>query len=402
MDTDSHVFSSWEERFVSRGKGRRVVHYYLKDTSGDLILAVVGTERSLKNMLYVVSKDYLDAFGHTSTINSDTKWRTRKRVVEWLTNLISKQHQSPPISNTPRRETRRSALIAQEDPSMQGPSGSRSVREGGRSGIRKSTPGNQIAQAKPPTYPKLKIKYPNIEPVGIQLVEPQRKRSFDVGDNIEVLSNDSGMKGCWFRCKVLQVSQKRMHVQYNDIQDCESLEKLKEWIPSCKVAVSDKLGMRSSGRLTVRPQPLEDSSDCSFELGAAVDAWWSDGWWEGVVTGFDVSGSGDLQLYFPGENISLEIQRKNVRTSRDWVDAKWIEVEPKKDIKSFIDSSLTYASRFNINEPESCENQMAPRLMAPEYNKMTSTSKHSAEKQDTDVLKLKKRWEIDFLADNKN
>lgn len=103
-----------------------------------------------------------------------------------------------------------------------------------------------------------------------------------------------------------------------------------------------------------------------------------------------------------GENISLEIQRKNVRTSRDWVDAKWIEVEPKKDTKSFIDSSLTYASRFNINEPESCENQMAPRLMAPEYNKMTSTSKHSAEKQDTDVLKLKKRWEIDFLADNKN
>lgn len=110
---------------------------------------------------------------------------------------------------------------------MQGPSGSRSVREGGRSGIRKSTLGNQIAQAKPPTYPKLKIKYPNIEPVGIQLVEPQRKRSFDVGDNIEVLSNDSGMKGCWFRCKVLQVSQKHMHVQYNDIQDCESLEKLK-------------------------------------------------------------------------------------------------------------------------------------------------------------------------------
>ncbi|XP_006351004.1 uncharacterized protein [Solanum tuberosum] len=414
MDTDSHVFSSWEEHVVSQGKGRRVVHYYLKDTSGELILAVVGTEGSSRNMLYVVSEDYLDAFGHTSTINSDTKWRTRKGVVEWLTILISKHHQSPPISNTPRRETRRSALMAghisddvskkitQEDPSMQGPSGSRSVGESCHSGIRKSIPGNQIAQAKPPTYPKLKIKYPNIEPVGIQLVEPQYKRSFDVGDSIEVLCNDSGMKGCWFRCKVLQVSQKRMEVQYIDIQDCESLEKLEEWIPSYKVAVSDKLGMRCTGRLTVRPQPLEDSSDCSFELGAAVDAWWSDGWWEGVVTGFDVSGSDHLQVYFPGENILLEIQRKNVRTSRDWVDDKWIEVEQKKDMKSFIGSSLTYASRGSINEPENCENQMAPRLMAPEDNKMASTSKHSAEKQDTDVLKLKKRWYIDFLADNKN
>ncbi|KAH0713542.1 hypothetical protein KY289_009501 [Solanum tuberosum] len=411
---DSHVFSSWEEHVVSQGKGRRVVHYYLKDTSGELILAVVGTEGSSRNMLYVVSEDYLDAFGHTSTINSDTKWRTRKGVVEWLTILISKHHQSPPISNTPRRETRRSALMAghisddvskkitQEDPSMQGPSGSRSVGESDHSGIRKSIPGNQIAQAKSPTYPKLKIKYPNIEPVGIQLVEPRYKRSFDVGDNIEVLCNDSGMKGCWFRCKVLQVSQKRMEVQYNDIQDCESLEKLEEWIPSYKVAVSDKLGMRCTGRLTVRPQPMEDSSDCSFELGAAVDAWWSDGWWEGVVTGFDVSGSDHLQVYFPGENILLEIQRKNVRTSRDWVDDKWIEVERKKDIKSFIGSSLTHASRCSINEPENCENQMTPRLMAPEDNKMASTSKDSAEKQDTDVLKLKRRWYIDFLADNKN
>ncbi|KAK6775483.1 hypothetical protein RDI58_026484 [Solanum bulbocastanum] len=140
-----------------------------------------------------------------------------------------------------------SKKITQEDPSIQGPSGSRSVGESDHSGIRKSIPGNQIAQAKPPTFPKLKIKYPNMETVGIQIVEPQYKRSFDVGDNIEFLSNDSGMKGCWFRCK--------------------------EWIPSYKVAVSDKLGMRYTGRLTVRPQPLEDSSDCSFELGAAVDAW---------------------------------------------------------------------------------------------------------------------------------
>ncbi|WMV53851.1 hypothetical protein MTR67_047236 [Solanum verrucosum] len=449
MDTDSHVFSSWEEHVVSQGKGRRVVHYYLKDTSGELILAVVGTEESSKNMLYVVSEDYLDAFGHTSTINSDTKWRTRKGVVEWLTVLISKHHQSPPISSqlalklggggkgveglpktvslslrgrvkdgvvlhckidflyvvdTPRRETRRSALMAghisdevsqnitRENPATQGPRGSRSVGESDHSGIRKSIPGNQIAQAKPPTYPRLKIKYPNIEPVGIQLVEPQYKLCFEVGDNLEVLCNDSGMKGCWLRCKVLQVSQKRMKVQYDDIRDCDSLEKLEEWVPSYKVAGSDKFGMRCTGRLTVRPRPLEDSSVNYFELGAAVDAWWSNGWWEGVVTGFGVSGSGDLQVYFPGENILLEIQRKNVRTSREWVDDKWAEVERKKDINSFISSSLTCLSSCGINEPGNCENQMAPRLVVPEDNKLASTSKHSAEKQDTNVLKLKKRW----------
>ncbi|KAH0745648.1 hypothetical protein KY285_007305 [Solanum tuberosum] len=55
------------------------------------------------------------------------------------------------------------------------------------------------------------------------------------------------------------------------------------------------------------------------------------------------------------ENILLEIQRKNVRTSRDWVDDKWVEVEGKKDIKSFISSSLTYVSRCTIKELGNCE-----------------------------------------------
>lgn len=52
-----------------------------------------------------------------------------------------------------------------------------------------------------------------------------------------------------------------------------------------------------------------------------------------------------------GENILLETERKNVRTSRDWVDDKWVEVEGKKDIKSFINSSSTYVSTRSIKEP---------------------------------------------------
>lgn len=60
--------------------------------------------------------------------------------------------------------------------------------------------------------------------------------------------------------------------------------------------------MRCSGRLTVRPRPPSDFTDCNFDIGAPVDAWWSDGWWEGVVIGCDMSGtgSGSVQVYFPG------------------------------------------------------------------------------------------------------
>lgn len=52
----------------------------------------------------------------------------------------------------------------------------------------------------------------------------------------------------------------------------------------------DKLGIRCPGRPTIRPAVLHDQIDPSFEVGAFVDAWWSDGWWEGVVTGIGNSG----------------------------------------------------------------------------------------------------------------
>jgi hypothetical protein len=58
--------------------------------------------------------------------------------------------------------------------------------------------------------------------------------------------------------------------------------------------------MRCSGRLTIRPSPPEDFTDCKLEVGAAVDAWWSDGWWEGVITRVDISGNDTLHVYFPG------------------------------------------------------------------------------------------------------
>ncbi|PHT64616.1 hypothetical protein T459_29041 [Capsicum annuum] len=512
-------------------------------------------------MIYVVTKDYLDAFGHTSTINSETKWRAKLDVVGWLTSLISEPHQSSPISNTPASEKKRSAStaghisdegqlpskskpkisnilwsgtawtcakrlkhypsfstkgititvnsfaiikaeeeghylaylddfyenkkgeksvkvrwfqhlqevqcvipqleghpgeifitphtqviyaecidapatvltpedyeryislapenlfsgvyvccwefknnkvmpfsvsdldgyynqmiftmlsnhqaqlkskgpmsheikdITREDPIKQGPRGSRSVGGSRSSGIRKSIPGNQLAKAKPPTCPKLKTKIPSSGPAGVQLVEPQFKLSFEVGDNLEVLRRDIGLRGCWFRCKVLKVSEKHLKVQYDDIQDCDGPDKLKEWVSSYRVADSDKLGMRCIGRLTIRPRPPEDFSD--FLL------------------------NGHLQVFFPGENRLLEIPRKNVRISRDWIDNKWVEVTGKKDIKSFISWSLNDVSKCSIKEPGNCENQMAPKLVAPEDKKMASISEHLAEKQATDVLKPK-------------
>ena len=54
MAVNNRCFVEWKEQFVSQERGNRVVHYYLKDSAGESVLAVVGTERSVRHMCYVV------------------------------------------------------------------------------------------------------------------------------------------------------------------------------------------------------------------------------------------------------------------------------------------------------------------------------------------------------------
>jgi hypothetical protein len=90
-----------------------------------------------------------------------------------------------------------------------------------RSDLRNWGCGNPIAKCKS-GYPKLKLRLSK-KTMGIEFVMPQSKcpAPFKVNEKIELLCQDSGIRGCWFRCKVLQASQKHLKVQYEDIQDVE-------------------------------------------------------------------------------------------------------------------------------------------------------------------------------------
>ncbi|KAL8461658.1 hypothetical protein ACS0TY_032948 [Phlomoides rotata] len=159
-------------------------------------------------------------------------------------------------------------------------------------------------------------------------------------DNIELLSQDSGMRGCWFRCKVLRSTTKHLKVQYNDVEDAVGHGKLEEWIPATREAVPDEMGVRHAGRLRVRPWPDWDSSAVKLEVGAPVDAWWCDGWWEGIVIGYNTLTQTKFQIYFPGEKRFMTVERKDLRISKDWIDNKWVDAIAKPDILSAITSIL--------------------------------------------------------------
>lgn len=92
MSGNGHYFVEWKEEFVSQEQGNRVVHYFLKDSTGESVLAVVGTERSVRHMFYVIAEDFLEAYGKENSVHAGFKWRSRREVVDWLTSMLSKQH----------------------------------------------------------------------------------------------------------------------------------------------------------------------------------------------------------------------------------------------------------------------------------------------------------------------
>ncbi|GLT80217.1 hypothetical protein SLA2020_516690 [Shorea laevis] len=548
MSANNRSFVGWEEHIICPERGSRVVHFYLKDDTGDLVLAVIGTERSIRHMMYVVTGEFSQTYGSQSM-----KWRARREVVEWLQSLISRPsldmqmddsltgfgslevstisesfaHQPHlPDQMVPRKlKVHKSNIewsgvawictkqlkhypafsrdgdsiavhsfvfiLAEEEShhvgyledmyedkrgqkkvkvrwfnhnqevknvmpqlkahpreifitphvqvisaesidrlatvltpmhyekcmtvfshtlssgvhmcsrqfknnrvkpftliklrgycnqailySLDGPlftkqkakwyksnkddrevftdtvtvSGKRNRSDQGQeglesgSGVGNSVPGNQVMKCKP-TYPKLKLRFSRMGIVG----HPQFPPAFRVDEKIELLCEDSGIRGCWFTCKVLKISHKKLRVQYNDLEDAEGSGKLEECVPAFKVAAPDKLGMRSPGRLTIRPCPPKDSRECKFEVGAPIDVWWSDGWWEGVVTGVGISNDDDMQVYLPGEAMFLTIQRENTRISRDWICNKWVDIKGRPDILSYLSANFNPGMKLSTS-----------------------------------------------------
>ncbi|KAL0353519.1 UNVERIFIED_CONTAM: protein AGENET DOMAIN (AGD)-CONTAINING P1 [Sesamum angustifolium] len=162
---------------------------------------------------------------------------------------------------------------------------------------------------------------------------------FALNEKVEFLLSRQWHRGCWFRCTVLEVSRRQMKILYDDVKDEESCTNLEEWVPTYRLAKADKLGMRH-------------------------DAWWNDGWWEGVVSGTSDGKNGIYQIYIPGENLYLNVELKNLRVSRDWIGDRWVDVEPNPNIlhvlsATSMDTKLAVSSAVSKeaksdNSPTSC------------------------------------------------
>ncbi|GAU32126.1 hypothetical protein TSUD_218770 [Trifolium subterraneum] len=160
-----------------------------------------------------------------------------------------------------------------------------------------------------------------------------------VGSQVEVLSQDSGIRGCWFRASVIKKHKDKVKVQYHDIQDADDeAKKLEEWILASKVVLLDDMGLRVPERTKIRPQSNKRGMSFVGDVGYVVDAWWHDGWWEGIV----LQKESDIKyhVYFPGEKKLLIFGPANLRHSQDWTGNGWVKVRERPDLVASILSNL--------------------------------------------------------------
>ncbi|OIW06927.1 hypothetical protein TanjilG_18315 [Lupinus angustifolius] len=162
-----------------------------------------------------------------------------------------------------------------------------------------------------------------------------------VGSQVEVLSQDSGIRGCWFRASVIKKHKNKVKVLYQDIPDAvDETKELEEWILASKISVHDELCLRMYGRTRIRPASPSPKFEIllGVDVGSIVDAWWHDGWWEGII--IHKESEANYHVYFPGEKLVSVFDLDNLRCSQEWTGNEWVDVRGRPDLVASIWSSL--------------------------------------------------------------
>ncbi|WOG88935.1 hypothetical protein DCAR_0208170 [Daucus carota subsp. sativus] len=163
-----------------------------------------------------------------------------------------------------------------------------------------------------------------------------------IGAQVEVLCQDSGVRGCWFRALIIKKNKDKVKVRYLDIKDAaDEVHNLEEWILSSRVALPDEWCLRINGRATVRPAPVFNKVQDALVVkdGSVVDVWWHDGWWEGIIIRKEAEDN--ICVYFPAEKRDSIFCQNDIRPSQEWLGTGWKHIDDRPDLLASVLSNLS-------------------------------------------------------------
>lgn len=132
---------------------------------------------------------------------------------------------------------------------------------------------------------------------------------FRKGAEVEVSSEEEGLRGSWYTATVLRPvtkKSKKIYLEYHTLMSEEDESKpLRESVDA----------------ILVRPYPPREVVR-SFKLMEEVDAFYSDGWWEGVVT--KVLDQSRYSVFFRTSREQIDFNQGDLRLHREWVRGNWV------------------------------------------------------------------------------
>lgn len=133
---------------------------------------------------------------------------------------------------------------------------------------------------------------------------------FKKGTEVEISSNDEGFRGSLYVGTVIKPPKDESSpvlVEYETLTaDTKGKRPLRE-----------KLSL-----VELRPsQPRENR--LAFEFSDEVDAYYNDGWWEGVITQASQE-KDEYKVFFRGTREELDFKASQLRLHREWVKGMWV------------------------------------------------------------------------------
>ncbi|CAI9289214.1 unnamed protein product [Lactuca saligna] len=168
------------------------------------------------------------------------------------------------------------------------------------------------------------------------MAEDLNSHPFKKGAEVEISSNDNGFRGAWYSGTVIKSKNKSNNnhsilVEYKTLMADESGTKpLRETLDVVQL----------------RPLPPREKRDRNYKFSDEVDAYYNDGWWEGVITA--VLPGNRYSVFFRATREQLEFNRSELRLHREWVDGKWVPPveEQVQEVSLSIELKINNKDRF--------------------------------------------------------